>query len=141
MLDSTVATRSVLLALVLGFGSATACIDEAVLENDECLSDKDCFNNQECVITPYQAASLGGVGWCRPKDEGCVDGEQPGCACTNLAGMQCCTGTANDASGTLRSLGPNNDAGCICVLPDDSSFLISDGDGDECLGGGDSSGG
>lgn len=131
------ATRSVLLALLVGFGSAVACVDEEVLENEDCLTDDDCFNSQECVITTYQATRLGGFGWCRPKGDGCVTGDQPGCSCTNLAGSQCCTGLANDASGTPTALGPhdNASAGCICVLPGDSMFPIEpDAEGD-CIGG------
>lgn len=119
-----VASRSVLLALVLGIGSAVACTDESVLENEDCLSDDDCFNSQDCVKTAYQAERLDSVGWCRPKGGECVDGDQPGCSCTVLAGTACCTGTVTNAGGATQSLVPhiNQTAGCICVLPDDTDY-------------------
>ncbi|MEX1367329.1 MAG: hypothetical protein AB1Z98_29650 [Nannocystaceae bacterium] len=122
-----VAFRSVLLALLLGIGSAMACTDESTLENEDCLSDDDCFSSQTCVRTTYQVEELGGTGWCRPKGDGCVDGDQPGCSCTVLAGSACCTGTVMNAAGATQSLVPhdNPSAGCICVLPDDDRYPIA----------------
>ena len=135
MIDSTVATRSVLLALLLGFGSATACIDETVLENDECLSPDDCFNNQECVITLYQSQELLGFGWCRPEGDGCVAGDQPGCYCAEQAGSRCCTGTAINAAEQTVSLVPFVDGSgiCTCVLDGDPNYPSSAAENERCV--------
>lgn len=125
MTDST-ATRSVLLALLLGLGSAVACVDEAVLENEDCVTDKDCFNSQECISTAYQDERFSGEGWCRSDGE-CLDGEQPGCGCIDEGVQQCCTGRVDSANNTTQLLVPHENLtlGCICVLPDDDDFPVS----------------
>ncbi len=71
---TTIASRSIVLALGLGFGLATACFDESVLENEDCASKADCAKNQDCVQTDYQAmlSNESSVGWCRPEGEGCA---------------------------------------------------------------------
>ena len=126
MIDSTAATRSVLLALLVGFGSAAACVDESMLENEECLSDDDCFNSQTCVITAYQAQRFDGVGQCRSDGE-CVAGEQPGCGCINDGVNECCTGSVVSATNETLAMVPhdNQTLGCICVRPDDDEFPIA----------------
>jgi len=116
---SSAASRSVLTALLLGFVSATACIDESLIEDEDCLSDDDCFSSQTCVKTGYQAQLPEPTGWCRPKDDLCVPGRQPGCSC-EIAGLQLCCFSNSDQT-LVPHLHP--DEGCICVLEGDTTFV------------------
>jgi hypothetical protein len=108
------ASRSILLALGLGFALASACFDDSVLENADCIDDDDCAKSQYCHITDYQRTSTASkYGWCRPKGEDCAVGEQPGCWCA-----------ANTVSFTCEShdgvqLCPTSQLNdCTCVLPE-----------------------
>lgn len=115
--------RTVLLALLLGLGSAAACIDDEVLENEECFSDDDCFKSQECNKTGYQLSLENPVGWCRAEGGSCATGSQPGCGCESVGLERCCT------SSLEQTLVPHElqDGSCICVLDGDSQFLAADG--------------
>jgi len=118
MTHGSIASRSVLLALLAGLCGAVACFDEAVLENEDCLEAADCAKNQECVGTPYQLQLLEPVGWCRPDGEGCAEGSQPGCDCEVDGVNLCCRGTE------VGSLAPfvGSDGKCICVFADDMDY-------------------
>jgi len=116
---SSAASRSVLAALLLGFGSATACIDESLIENEKCLSDADCFSSQECIKTAYQDFLEEDVGWCRPEGEGCAIGIQPGCNCEIDGNDGCCS-----SSGGEGLLAPHIDSSsgiCSCVASDEAN--------------------
>lgn len=109
-------SRSILLALGLGFTLAAACIDESVLENEDCASNKDCFNGQECVRTDYQLnVTASKVGWCRPEGDACAAGQQPGCECGVDATRFLCE-SLQDGTPLCPS---TQDASCLCVFPED----------------------
>jgi hypothetical protein len=118
MIHARIACRSVVLALLLGLCGAVACFDETVLENQDCATPDDCANNQDCVQTDYQKTLPEPYGWCRPDDDGCADGVQPGCDCAINGLDLCCTGTEVD------TLAPYVDGGrCICVFADDMDYF------------------
>lgn len=116
-MNTTFGSRSILLALGLGFSLATACFDEAVLENEDCASNSDCWKTQECVQTAYQAeaSNEASVGWCRPQGEGCAVGEQPGCECLREGSLFSCT--SDDY--TIVLCPTSQDDSCLCKLPTD----------------------
>lgn len=115
--------RSVLLALLLGLGTAIACVDEAVLEDEVCQSDDDCFRQQECLLTAYQASLASPAGWCRPDGDGCATGAQPGCACEAAGLEMCCVNSDGE------TLVPHEtaDGQCICVIDGDANFPAATG--------------
>ena len=120
-MTTTIASRSILLALGLGFILATACFDESVIENEDCASNADCANNQECVRTDYQAGTPSQFGWCRPEGDGCAAGQQPGCECAVSATTYTCESVDNVA------LCPTmQDATCTCVFPKDVGGMETD---------------
>lgn len=114
---TTIASRSIVLALGLGFGLATACFDESVLENEDCASKADCAKNQDCVQTDYQAmlSNESSVGWCRPEGEGCAVGVQPGCDCLREGTLYSCQ--SDDFEVVLCPT--SQDDTCQCKLPTD----------------------
>jgi len=120
-MSKTFGSRSILLALGLGFSLATACFDEAVLENEDCAANSDCWKTQECVRTAYQQENnADGFGWCRPEGEGCAAGEQPGCECLLEAGVRTCTSLESGVS-----LCPSaNDESCTCMYPPDIDPML-----------------
>ncbi len=122
------ATRLVLPALLLGSSLAVACFDDSIVENQDCASADDCANGQECVVTQYQAATGAMHGWCRPKNDGCAAGLQPGCECSVDGIQQCCDGAEEDVL-------PFVDAGtCICVFRDDPNYVsMEDAEGSRCF--------
>jgi hypothetical protein len=116
-MTTTFTSRSILLALGLGFVLATACFDESVLENEECGSNADCAKNQACVQTGYQAtATTMAYGWCRPKGELCDVGSQPGCECLLTGSLYSCV--KNDTA-EFNVCPSSQDTDCTCVFPTD----------------------
>jgi hypothetical protein len=117
--------RSVLLAamLVLGLGSAIACVDEEVLENEDCQSDADCFKKQQCLLTPYQASLAAPIGWCRADGDSCAEGLQPGCACEPSGLQMCCS----NAGGETLVPHQTSDGLCLCVIEGDPNFPAATG--------------
>ncbi|MCX4242263.1 hypothetical protein [Paraliomyxa miuraensis] len=112
------ALRSVAIALLLGLGTAVACVDEAVLENEDCAEADDCFNSQECFRTGYQAEASNETpyGWCRPKGEGCAVGTQPGCECLREGALYSCSSRSYEDVLVCPSA---QDASCVCLYPTD----------------------
>lgn len=116
-MTTTFGSRSILLALGLGFSLATACFDESVLENEDCASNDDCASSQECVQTGYQAtATTEAYGWCRPKGERCDTGTQPGCECLHEGSLFSCTKHDTAVNNVCPS---SQDEDCLCVFPTD----------------------
>ncbi|MCH9688284.1 MAG: hypothetical protein K0V04_43035 [Deltaproteobacteria bacterium] len=70
--------RLTIIIAVLGLG--WACDLEEELAEELCLEDQDCWHSQDCVRTSEEKnADLPGL--CLPKGDGCLVGEQLGCAC------------------------------------------------------------
>jgi hypothetical protein len=115
-MTTTFSSRSVLLALGLGFALSVACFDESVLVNEDCGSNADCAKNQECVQTEYQAMASNetNYGWCRPEGEGCALGIQPGCECLREGSLYSCT---IDYEMVLCPSSQEED--CRCLFPTD----------------------
>jgi hypothetical protein len=116
-MTTTSFSRSILLALGLGFVLATACFDDSVLENEDCASNADCAKSQECVQTEYQAmaSNEASYGWCRPDGDGCAVGLQPGCECLREGSLYSCS--SEDFSIVLCPT--SQDDTCVCKLPTD----------------------
>jgi hypothetical protein len=123
-MNTTFGSRSILLALGLGFSLATACFDEEVLENEDCSSNSDCWKTQECVQTAYQAeaSNINSFGWCRPEGEGCAVGEQPGCECLLEGGVRSCT----SPDYTVALCPSADDDSCTCVYPSTIDPTLTD---------------
>lgn len=118
-MTTTFASRSILLAVGLGFTLAAACFDESVLVNEDCLTDDDCARSQHCNRTPYQETLPDPYGWCRSDGDECAEGSQPGCYCEPNGVNFCCRGTA---AGTLAPF-VGNDGVCICAFAEDTNYF------------------
>lgn len=112
---TTKSSRSILIALGLGFSLASACLDESVLENEECGEKADCASDQVCVQTAYQAEStnVSSFGWCRPEPS-CAVGMQPGCQCLQVGEVYSCE---KHESAEFAVCPSSQDADCLCVFP------------------------
>jgi len=122
-MSKTSGSRSILLALGLGFSLAAACFDESVLENEDCASNSDCASGQKCVRTDYQAErTTEQFGWCRPSTS-CAAGSQPGCACEVTGAAFTCE---KHESAEFAVCPSSQDNDCTCVFPSDIDASLTD---------------
>jgi hypothetical protein len=97
------------IVLTLGFLLGLACSLAEELEGAACNGDGDCDKSQSCVRTLHQQ-QLGGPGSCSSSGT-CVDGEQPGCACTS---ERTCAPYELFPTNHATELDENNAPRCFC---------------------------
>lgn len=105
--------RRIAFAMALGFATSVHCYDGEKLLGAACLSEEDCWADQTCARTPTQEI-LDLDGSC--SKEGCVEGQQLGCACARTeSGEWTCGGSG------LTQLPQQGGAVCICCGPGDAA--------------------